>query len=83
MKFIKFFFILWVIFALLDPDTDPGTSMNPDPIQIRIFNIVSAHERYCAFPTLVPHRQMLREVEKGGLNPLRVVQLGIRNSDYL
>ncbi len=22
---------LWVIFALLDPDTDPGTPLNPDP----------------------------------------------------
>jgi hypothetical protein len=24
------FVTLWVIFALLDPDTDPGTPLNPD-----------------------------------------------------
>jgi hypothetical protein len=40
MKFINFFSIFRVIFALLDPDpdTDPGTSLNPDPIRIRIHN---------------------------------------------
>jgi hypothetical protein len=27
---------LWVIFALLDLDTDPLTRLNPDPIQIQI-----------------------------------------------
>jgi hypothetical protein len=26
------FLCLWVIFALLDPDPDPGTPLNPDPI---------------------------------------------------
>jgi hypothetical protein len=33
MKFINFFLFLWVIFALLEPDsdTDPGTPLNPDP----------------------------------------------------
>jgi hypothetical protein len=31
MKFINFFLCLWVIFTLLDPDTDPGTPLNPDP----------------------------------------------------
>jgi hypothetical protein len=33
MKFINFFLSLWVIFALLhmDPDTDSGTPLNPDP----------------------------------------------------
>ncbi len=33
-----FFSCLRVIFALLDPDpdTDPGTPLNPDPIRIRI-----------------------------------------------
>ncbi len=38
MKFIIFFLCLWVIFALLDadPDMDPGTPLNPDPIRIRI-----------------------------------------------
>ncbi len=36
MKFINFFLRLWVFFALLDPDTDPGTPLNPDPIRIRI-----------------------------------------------
>ncbi len=35
MKFIYFFLCLWVIFALLDPDTDPGTALNPDTIWIR------------------------------------------------
>jgi hypothetical protein len=31
MKFITFFLCLWVIFALLDPDPDKGTPLNPDP----------------------------------------------------
>jgi hypothetical protein len=34
MKFLYFFLLLlWVIFALLDPDTDPDplTRLNPDP----------------------------------------------------
>jgi hypothetical protein len=31
MKCINFFLCLWVIFALLDPDTDPGTPLHPDP----------------------------------------------------
>jgi hypothetical protein len=30
--------LLWVIFALLDPDPDPLTRLNPDPIRIRIRN---------------------------------------------
>ncbi len=30
MRFILFFLCLRVIFALLDPDTDPGTPLNPD-----------------------------------------------------
>jgi hypothetical protein len=33
------FSIFWVIFALLvpdkDPDSDPGTPLNPDPVRIR------------------------------------------------
>ncbi len=32
----NFFLLLWVIFALLDPDPDPLTRLNPDPIRIRI-----------------------------------------------
>jgi hypothetical protein len=32
----KFFLLLWVIFALLDPDPDPLTRLNPDP------------DRYCS-----------------------------------
>jgi hypothetical protein len=31
---------LWVIFALLNPDPDPLTRLNPDPIRIRIRNPV-------------------------------------------
>ncbi len=31
MKFINFFLCLWVIFALLDPDTYLGTPLDPDP----------------------------------------------------
>ncbi len=31
MKFLNFFLLLWVIFALLDPDTDALTWLNPDP----------------------------------------------------
>jgi hypothetical protein len=38
MKFPNFFRLLWVIFALLDPDPDRLTRLNPDPIQIRIRN---------------------------------------------
>ncbi len=33
-ELINFFLLLWVIFALLDPD--PLTRINPDPIRIRI-----------------------------------------------
>ncbi len=36
MKFISLFLLLWVIFALLDPDPDSGIPLNPDPIRIRI-----------------------------------------------
>jgi hypothetical protein len=31
MKILDFFLILWVIFALLDPDPDPATQINADP----------------------------------------------------
>jgi hypothetical protein len=31
MKFVKFFPIFVGYFALLDPDTDPGTPLNLDP----------------------------------------------------
>jgi len=36
--FTNFFLLLWVIFALLDPDPDPQTRLNTDPIRIRIHN---------------------------------------------
>jgi hypothetical protein len=36
MKFFHFFLLLWVIFALLDPDP-----LNPDPIRIR--NLEASH----------------------------------------
>ena len=39
MNFQKIFLLLWVIFALLDPD--PLTRLNPDPIRIRIRNPVT------------------------------------------
>jgi hypothetical protein len=47
MKFIKFFHCLWVIFALLDPDCESGSGLDPDPeaigpwicIRIRIHNL--------------------------------------------
>jgi hypothetical protein len=29
--FMIFFLCLWVVFALLDPDTDPRNPLNPDP----------------------------------------------------
>ncbi len=35
---MDFFLLLWVIFALLDPDPDPLTRLNSDPIGIRIRN---------------------------------------------
>ncbi len=38
MKLITFSYVCWSFFALLDldPNRDPGTPMNPDPIRIRI-----------------------------------------------
>jgi hypothetical protein len=38
IQHFKTFLLLWVIFALLDPDPDPLTRLNPDPIRIRIRN---------------------------------------------
>jgi hypothetical protein len=40
MKFLNFFRLLWVIFAILDPDPDSeygngSTGLDPDPIRIR------------------------------------------------
>jgi hypothetical protein len=33
---LEFYFLfLWIIFALLDSDPDPGTPLNPDQIRIR------------------------------------------------
>ncbi len=37
-NFLNFFLLLWIIFALLDPDPDPQPRLNPDPIGIRIRN---------------------------------------------
>ena len=37
-KIIIFFLLLWVIFALLDLNTDPLTCLNPDSMRIRIRN---------------------------------------------
>jgi hypothetical protein len=31
MKFLYFVLLLWVFFALLDPDPDPATQVNADP----------------------------------------------------
>ncbi len=31
MKILDFFLLLWVIFALLDPDPDLATQINADP----------------------------------------------------
>ncbi len=44
MNFLHFFLLLCVIFALLDPDPDPLTPLNPDPIGIRIRNPVPNSE---------------------------------------
>ncbi len=38
MNLKKKILLLWVIFALLDPDPDPLTRLNPDPVRIRIRN---------------------------------------------
>ncbi len=40
MKFLNFFQLLWVTLALLDPDPNPLTRLNPDPIRIQIRNPV-------------------------------------------
>jgi hypothetical protein len=37
-KFLNFFLLLWVLFALQDPDPDPLIRLNPYPIGIRIRN---------------------------------------------
>ncbi len=34
LNFINFFLCLWDTIVLLDPDTDPGSPFNPDPIRI-------------------------------------------------
>jgi hypothetical protein len=44
MKFLSFSLCLWVIFALLNPDTDPGHLLNQDPIRIH-----STADRYLPF----------------------------------
>jgi hypothetical protein len=53
MNFFFFFLCLWVIFALLDLDTDPGTPLTPDPIRIRIHNTAPILSPYtCLYPVL-------------------------------
>ncbi len=56
-KFLKNVLFLWVIFALLDPDpdTDPLTWLNPDPIQlwIRVRKLLITIQVY----TIVPFMQ--------------------------
>ncbi len=44
--FTKKILLLRVIFALLDPDPDPLTRLNPDPIRIRIRNPVSREAKF-------------------------------------
>ncbi len=60
MKFINFFLCLWVIFALLDPDPDPGTSLNPDPQHCPNVLIIPAPKTMFAEPSDLlnasPHR---------------------------
>ncbi len=36
MKFFNFFYFCGSFFALLDPDPDPLTWLNPDPIRVRL-----------------------------------------------
>jgi hypothetical protein len=47
MIFLNFFLLLWVIFALLDPDADPDplTRLNPDLIRIGIRKPVKKERR--------------------------------------
>jgi hypothetical protein len=45
MKFINFFLFLWVIFALLDLDPDPGTPLNPDPAPQHCLEVGSMRNR--------------------------------------
>jgi hypothetical protein len=40
MKFINFFYFSGSFFAHMDPDPDPRTPLNHDPIRIRIYNTV-------------------------------------------
>jgi hypothetical protein len=44
MKFLDYFLLLWVIFALLDPDPDQLALLNQDPIRIRIRNTSSIQD---------------------------------------
>jgi hypothetical protein len=63
MKILYFFLLLWVIFALLDPDPDPATEINADPcgsgsetlkaipyvfMIIFVYSTGIQHIRYCA-----------------------------------
>jgi hypothetical protein len=41
MKILDFFLFLWVIFALLDPDPDPGTQNNADPCGFAYWKLFS------------------------------------------
>jgi hypothetical protein len=52
MTFILFFLCLWVIFALLDPDTDPGTPLNPDPQHWNSYIFLFTFRRGIFLPSL-------------------------------
>jgi hypothetical protein len=67
MNFYKFFLLLWVIFAILDPD--PLTRLNPDPIRIRIRNPAS---KYLAGVRANVLLQLVRRVETFGAHETAV-----------
>jgi hypothetical protein len=50
MKFLYFFLLLWVIIALLDPDSKYGSTglIESDPIQMRIRNTEKKIKNYLA-----------------------------------
>ncbi len=62
----KFFTCLWVIFALLDPDPDPETPLNPDLIWIRIHNTYPRDTVCTLVCILYPHTGYQRGSGKEG-----------------
>jgi hypothetical protein len=72
---------LWVIFALLNPDTDPGTPLNPDPqtllnTQLKIIpSRIQINQKKNAVYAGLPPDVSLRLVTQGVLVDLSIAEL--------